>query len=98
VDLILLVVVYLLSFPFVSDKNELITMIVKPLPLLLLPIGVVFTQSLLHKNTVQYILYAFVIAVIGVNLLGWISVFSFGFFDALQKNDFYHPVFINLFN
>src|SRR5690606_34556977 len=34
---------------------------------------------------------------IGINLLGWISVFTFGFFDALQKNDFYHPVFRNLF-
>lgn len=97
VYLILPVVFYLVSFPFVSDKNELIKIIVKTLPLLLFPIGFVFTQSLLHKNTVQYILYAFVIAVIGVNLLGWISVFSFGFFDALQKNDFYHPVFRNLF-
>src|SRR5690554_1497555 len=97
VYLILPVVFYLVSFPFVSDKNELIKIIVKTLPLLLFPIGFVFTQSLLHKNTVQYILYAFVIAVIGVNLLGWISVFSFGFFDALQKNDFYHPVFRYLF-
>lgn len=88
---------YVVYLPFTEDFKELGKSIVKSLPFLVFPLGFLLNKEIVTEKLVRSIGTVFIASVIVLNIFGWINVLNFGWNDAWQQNDFYHPVFRELF-
>lgn len=88
---------YWLYLPFATDYNELGKSVVKSLPFIVFPIGFILNKDLITSQVLKVFGSLFLLTMVILNILGWISVFSYGFFQAWKENDFYHPMFRTLF-
>src|SRR5690606_17676849 len=88
---------YVVYLPFTEDFKELSKSITKSLPFLVFPLGFLLNKEVVNEKLVQIIGTVFIISIIVLNTFGWINVLNFGWSDAWQQNDFYHPVFRELF-
>lgn len=88
---------YGLYLPFVSDYDEWGKSVVKSLPFLVFPVGFILNKDLITSKVLKIFGSLFLLTMLIVNSLGWMDVFSYGFFQAWQENDFYHPMFRSLF-
>lgn len=89
---------YFLYVPFASDYSEVFKSIIKSLPLLVFPIGFLVNKQLITDEVLSIFKKVFITSVFAINVFGWIKVFQFGIVEAFSKNDFYHPIFRNLFH
>lgn len=89
---------YLVYFPFSDDLKEITKAIVKSLPFIVFPLGLLLNKSLLSEKVLQNFSVVYIVSVIVLNCLGWFSVLNYGFLKAWQENDFYHPMFRTLFS
>lgn len=88
---------YLAYFPFATDFDEMKKLLVKSLPFLVFPIGFIINKDIFRKNFVTQFLNLFVGAVTALNVFGWFKIFQFGYSDAWQQNNFYQPIFREVF-
>lgn len=88
---------YVVYLPFTENFKELGKSITKSLPFLIFPLGFILNKDIVTKKLVQTIGSVFILAVLLLNGFGWLKVWNFGWNNAWQQNDFYHPIFRNLF-
>ncbi len=92
-----LCLMYVFYLPFAENFKELSKSITKSLPFIVFPLGFILNKKIVTKKLVQIIGSVYIISVLVLNFLGWMKVMNFGWNSAWQQNDFYHPVFRNLF-
>ena len=88
---------YMIYLPFAENFKELGKEIIKSLPFLIFPLGFMLNKNVVSKKLLQTFGIVYTVSVLILNIFGWIKVISFGWNNAWQQNDFYHPVFRNLF-
>lgn len=88
---------YLAYFPFATDFYEMKKMVVKSLPFLVFPLGFILNKELFSKTFMHQFLNIFVGAVATLNVFGWFKIFQFGYSAAWQQNNFYQPIFREIF-
>ncbi len=92
-----LCLMYVFYLPFADNFKELGKSITKSLPFLIFPLGFILNKDIVTKKLLQTLGSVYIISVFLLNGLGWVKVFNFGWSNAWQQNDFYHPIFRNLF-
>ncbi len=92
-----LCLMYVFYLPFAENFKELGKSITKSLPFLIFPLGFIVNKDLITKKLLQTFGSIYISSVFVLNVLGWIKVLNFGWNNAWQQNDFYHPIFRNLF-
>lgn len=90
--------IYIAYFPTIHDGNEYGKILVKSLPILLFSTGFMLTKHLFSASIIDKILFVFVGATFLLNSWGWYGVMDYGWVEAWQKNDFYHPTFRTIFS
>ncbi|WLD23665.1 O-antigen ligase family protein [Flavobacterium dauae] len=88
---------YVVYLPFAEDFKELSKSIVKSLPFLIFPLGFLLNKEIVTEKLLRTVGKIFIFSIIVLNVLGWINVLDFGWNLAWHQNDFYHPVFRELF-
>ncbi|WCM41189.1 O-antigen ligase family protein [Flavobacterium sp. CBA20B-1] len=91
-------IMYLLYIPFTTDFKELSKSIIKSLPFLIFPLGFLVNKQLITKKFIQTFGLLYTLSVFILNGLGWNQLFNFGWNKAWKQNDFYHPIFRNMFH
>lgn len=92
-----LCLMYVVYLPFAENFKELGKSITKSLPFLIFPLGFILNKNIVTKKLLQTFGAIYMVSVFILNGFGWIKVFHFGWNNAWQQNDFYHPIFRNLF-
>jgi len=92
-----LCLMYVFFIPFTGNFKELGKSITKSLPFLIFPLGFILNKRVVTTKMHQTFACVYIASVAVLNGLGWLNVFNFGWNNAWQQNDFYHPVFRNLF-
>lgn len=88
---------YVAYLPFATDFKELGKSISKSLPFVVFSVGFLLNKELVTKPFVRTIGTVFITSVSILNVLGWVKVVQFGWSQAWHQNNFYDPVFRNLF-
>lgn len=68
------------------------------LSFLIFPLFVILNKSYVNKSTLENSLKGFFIANTLLALLTWFKIFQTGFFAMLNENNYYQPVFRNVFS
>lgn len=89
--------IYFFSFPFANDYKEMGKIVVKTLPILVFPLGILLCYNFFSKKNITYLFTTFITSTFLINFYGWIQVFRTGFNEVLKVNDFYHPTIRNIF-
>lgn len=98
VILSLLFLSYLVSFFFLEDKKLGMKFIEKSVPFLVFPLFMILNRKNIMFSTLTNALNVFIYSNTILTLYVWSKIFRIGIVDAFQQNDFYHPVFRNIFN
>lgn len=88
---------YILYLPFASDFKEMNKAILKSMPFLVFPLGLLLNKEYVTLKALRAFGIIYIGSVVVLNLLGWVKIFNYGFFKAWNENDFYHPMFRTLF-
>lgn len=96
--LIALLIPYIIYLPFADDFNEIGKMLQRGLPLLVFTFGFVLNKKIFTPKHLHYLFNIFIISTLLTNCKGWIGIFQIGFVQAWHQNDFYNPIFRNIFS
>lgn len=88
---------YAISYFFVEDKKLILKMISRSLPLLLFPLFLIINTQIINKQTLNKSLLIFSFSNVIVCIFTWLKIFYLGFWKVLDENNFYNPVFRNIF-
>lgn len=94
----LLFLSYLVSFLFVEDKKLGMKFIEKSIPFLIFPLFMILNRKNITSKTLTNALNAFIYSNTILALYVWSKILNIGIVEMFEKNDFYHPVFRNIFN
>ncbi|WP_157972939.1 O-antigen ligase family protein [Aureibaculum luteum] len=97
VILSLLYIFYIGNYLFTLDVI-LIKKLETCLSFLVLPLFIILNKSNISKNTLNYSLVGFFMANTILALISWFKIFQTGFFKMLNDNNYYQPVFRNIFS
>lgn len=89
---------YVVYLPFASDLKEMNKFIVKSLPFLVFPVGFLLNKQFVTIKILKTFGVFFIASTVVLNVLGWVAIYRYGFLEAWNQNDFYHPMFRNLFS
>jgi len=68
------------------------------LSFLIFPLFIIVNKSCISKTTLDYALKGFFISNIILALITWVKIFQRGFFKMLNENNYYQPIFRNIFS
>lgn len=88
---------YLITFCFVEDKKTATKLIEKGLPFLVFPLFITLNKNILKSKILEQLLNVFVVSNFILAVYAWIRVFQEGFLELLKNNNFYNPIFRNIF-
>lgn len=89
---------YLIYLPFATDFKEMNKLIIKSLPFIIFPIGLLLNRFILTRSVIRSFIGIFIVVTLLVNALGWVKVVGYGPSRAFAENDFYHPLFRSFFS
>lgn len=89
---------YFITLLFVSDKKAAAKLLELSTSLILFPLIFIINKQLFNLKLLKNILYIFVLSTLILTIYVYIIMFQQGIGDLLKENDFYNPVFRNLFN
>jgi O-antigen ligase len=88
---------YIISFLLVDDRALILKMITRSLPLLLFPLFFIINTQIINKHTLNRSLLVFSFSNTLVCIFAWLKIFHLGFAEMLEANNFYNPIFRNIF-
>lgn len=93
-----LFIAYLLFLPFVKDKNEILVWINRSLPFLIFPIFLILNKKKVNQKTLDWSLLIFAYTNTIISIKVWLKIYFLGFDNLQKENNFYDPVFRNIFS
>jgi len=88
---------YIVSYFFVDDKKLILKMITRSLPLLLFPLFFVINTKIINRQTLTRSLLVFSLSNTLICIFTWLKIFQQGLGRVIQENNFYNPIFRNIF-
>lgn len=91
-------IMYLIYLPFSTDFKEMSRLIIKSLPFIVFPVGLLLNRFILTRSVIRSFVGIFIATTLFVNALGWVKLVAYGPLKAFADNDFYHPLFRTFFS
>jgi len=91
-------VMYLMYLPLATDFKEMNKLIIKSLPFIVFPVGLLINRFILTRSVIRSFIGIFISATLLLNVLGWVKAMAYGLLRAFAENDFYHPLFRSFFS
>ena len=88
---------YIGNYLFTLD-TILIKELETSLSFLIFPLFIILNKSCINKNTLEYSLKGFFISNSILALITWFKIFEIGFLKLIKENNYYQPVFRNIFS
>jgi len=96
-SLSIIYILYIIEFVFSSSKEVLGSYLEKSSLLLILPLLFILNFKAINKKVINSMMWVYVLSISLLNLIILLKIINQGFFELLDKDSFYHPVFRTLY-
>lgn len=88
---------YTITFLFTEDKQSAKKLIERGIPFLIFPLFFILNKNILNKNILDRVFIVFVISNVFLALYTWGNILNKNFIELFENNNFYNPIFRNIF-